>query len=312
MATIKQVGDQLHWIIYCSEDKSKDIVDLILSTTRDERESIRRYYDETYPTNGLMTDIKNSSIQGDLIDLCQKLFMTRGESDAIFLQSSFGTFKNDDDLIFEILFNRPQWLHEKIQSSYSNLEEVNLVQKLESQFSDPFKPQVKTFWNTERRINKTPEHDKCMADAKKLNSVRPRNWFNENDIIRNIFAKDSPEELLLVFRYYYKLNGSSIYEVVDNLPRACKNPMKAFLSNILCPPENFAKAINGAIRGMGTDEKTLNRILTSRYDVDMTYIKKFYYYLFNTSIKEDIIGDTSGEYQRLLLGLLNFQGEEDY
>ena len=52
---------------------------------------------------------------------------------------------------------------------------------------------------------------------------------------------------------------------------------------------------------MGTDEEKLSRVLVSRSDLDMDEIKNIYKNKYNTDLKEDIINDTSGIYQKLCL-----------
>jgi hypothetical protein len=58
-----------------------------------------------------------------------------------------------------------------------------------------------------------------------------------------------------------------------------------------------------AIKGLGTNNTLLNRVLISRNEIDMDEIKDFYQQKYNVTMREDIIGDTSGIYQKLCLFL---------
>ena len=58
-----------------------------------------------------------------------------------------------------------------------------------------------------------------------------------------------------------------------------------------------------AIKGLGTNTALLNRVLIARNEIDMEQINEFYLQNYNVSMKEDIIGDTSGIYQKLCLYL---------
>ena len=69
------------------------------------------------------------------------------------------------------------------------------------------------------------------------------------------------------------------------------------------PHELFAEKIYLAIKGAGTNEEVLSRALVSRFEIDMPLIREMYQYKYNISMKEDIIGDTSGWYQKLCVYL---------
>ena len=65
------------------------------------------------------------------------------------------------------------------------------------------------------------------------------------------------------------------------------------------PHELYAEKINNAIKGFGTNEENLTRVLISRCDIDMPLIREMYEYKYKNSLKDDIINDTSGNYQKL-------------
>ena len=69
------------------------------------------------------------------------------------------------------------------------------------------------------------------------------------------------------------------------------------------PHELFAEKINLAIKGAGTNEEVLSRVLVSRNEIDMPLIREIYQYKYNITLKEDIIDDTSGAYQKLCVHL---------
>lgn len=84
------------------------------------------------------------------------------------------------------------------------------------------------------------------------------------------------------------------------------------VANIRSRPVYFAKEIKKAIKGLGTDEHTLNRIVISRCEVDMKQIKEEYVRLFTTTMEKDVTGDVSGDYRKLLLELIKDPSERVY
>lgn len=74
----------------------------------------------------------------------------------------------------------------------------------------------------------------------------------------------------------------------------------------------FAKEVKKSIKGLGTDEHTLNRIVVSRCEVDMKQIKEEYTRLYSTTMEKDVSGDVSGDYGKLLLELIKDPSERVY
>ena len=84
-----------------------------------------------------------------------------------------------------------------------------------------------------------------------------------------------------------------------------KKLLKTVLYANICPSEYFATRINEAIKGIGTNEKILNRVIVTRSEIDLPIIKEYYKYLYGKDMFEDIKGDVSGDYKKLLTALIN-------
>lgn len=58
------------------------------------------------------------------------------------------------------------------------------------------------------------------------------------------------------------------------------------------------------MKGLGTDDSAVVRILASRSENDMVQIKKAFNLMYNSSLSDFIKSDTSGDYKRLCISLL--------
>ncbi|XP_034032369.1 annexin A2-A-like [Thalassophryne amazonica] len=65
-----------------------------------------------------------------------------------------------------------------------------------------------------------------------------------------------------------------------------------------------ASEIKGSVKGLGTDEETLIEIVCSRSNAELEEIKKAYKELFKKDLDKDVAGDTSGNFAKLLLALV--------
>jgi annexin A7/11 len=82
-----------------------------------------------------------------------------------------------------------------------------------------------------------------------------------------------------------------------------KDIMETVVFAMVSPSEYFAKRVNKAIKGVSTDDKTLIRVLVSRSELDLKYIKHFYKKKINIDIIEEIKSDCSDDYEDLLVEL---------
>jgi hypothetical protein len=70
-------------------------------------------------------------------------------------------------------------------------------------------------------------------------------------------------------------------------------------------PQHDAEVIHKAIQGLGTDEKAINETLGHRSKHEIQEIAKAYEHAYKKSLISDIKGDTSGNYKKLLVALIN-------
>ncbi|VAH69064.1 unnamed protein product [Triticum turgidum subsp. durum] len=70
------------------------------------------------------------------------------------------------------------------------------------------------------------------------------------------------------------------------------------------PARYFAKALHKAMKGLGTSDTTLIRVVVTRAEVDMQYIKAEYHKKYKRSLADAIHSETSGNYRTFLLSLV--------
>jgi annexin A7/11 len=58
------------------------------------------------------------------------------------------------------------------------------------------------------------------------------------------------------------------------------------------------------MKGLGTDDYTLIRVVVTRAETDMQYIKTEFSSIYKKTLEQMISGDTSGNYQLFLLTLV--------
>ena len=71
------------------------------------------------------------------------------------------------------------------------------------------------------------------------------------------------------------------------------------------------KTIYFGIKGACTNEEILSSALASSYELDMAAMRDIYLTKYKVTMKKDIIGDTSGSYQKYAFYSFFFQKNKD-
>lgn len=301
MVDIKEAGDRLYEALG-SKKRDEIILDVIMNTDQQKRLEICKYFRETYGKD-LYGEMKNK-LSGHFKELAIHLFLPYYELVAKFLKKGLRGLSTDESIVFETLTLHNQDELRHIEEAYKKESGKELSKGIEKNFSGTMRKNLLNLLYTPRRVNHNPDKAQCEKYATELIEKGDSNWVGDENLFKNIFICCSPEELVLIGRFYLQKTGNNMLDVVEKKFSA-KNKMlmRELLYNNIIPHELFAEKIYLAIKGLGTNNTSLNRVLVARAGVDMDDIRDVYQWKYNVTIQEDIIGDTSGIYQKLCLYL---------
>ena len=98
----------------------------------------------------------------------------------------------------------------------------------------------------------------------------------------------------------------NLYDAVDDAcSKTTKELLKAIIFAVVIPSHYFAHLLKKSIVGLGTDEETLSRVLVTRHEIDMEFIRNYYKLETKNELVDDIKGDTSGSYLSICTKLAN-------
>ena len=298
MSSVSELTEILHSNLF-GEKKTDLILEILKSTNLQNRIAMAQYYKGVYGQS-LFEDMK-SKIGGDFGNCAAQMFLSPLEFCLHHLKLGL---KKGNECAFEMLTSRSPDELKIIENAYRRDTGKELKNDIKSAFKGAVGNDLLNLFETPRMINAKPKKNECEAYAQKLVETEPKYWTDNEDLFKEIFIQRSPEELILIARYYLKKTGNNLLEVIEKKTKG-KNQMllKEILYNNIMPHEYFAEKIYLAIKGAGTNEEILSRALVSRADLDMPLMREVYLFKYNTPMKDDIIGDTSGDYQKLCLYL---------
>ena len=119
------------------------------------------------------------------------------------------------------------------------------------------------------------------------------------------FCSLSKDELTVIANQYLELSGHTIMQAIEKeFSGDSKKTLKTIVYATLGVSEYFAYRVHDAIKGLGTKDHILIRVLVSRSEIDMPEIKEYYKQTFGKNMYEDVKNDISGEYRNLMLGII--------
>ena len=295
----KNAAERLHTALF-GKNREETCLDIVINNNLEQRLLIAKKYGELFG-NPLYEDMK-SKLSGHFKELCGYCFLTPMEFNAKMLKRGFKGLSVDDELIFEILADHTLEEYKQIQEAYKTETNKELTKDIEKNFSGAIRNNLLNMISTERRVNEEPDKAQCEKLADALINAGEKKWVDDVELFRDVFLLTSPEEMVLVGRYYFQKTQNILIDIIEKkYSGKSKNLLREVVYANIIPHELFAEKIRNSIKGLGTNTAVLNRVLAARRGVDMPQIKEIYQWKYNTTLKDDIKGDTSGTYEKLCL-----------
>jgi hypothetical protein len=299
--SVQEAGDLLYSALD-AKNRDEAVLNVVENTNLDQRLQICNYFAEKYGKS-LYSELK-SKLSGYFKSIAIHLFLHPITFVAKNLKKGLKGFSADETVVLEALTSHTQEELRQIEEAFKAETGKDLSKEIEKNFSGSLKKNLLNLLNVPRGENHNPDKAKCEKLAQLLIDVGEPNWSGDENVFKEVFIQSSPEELVMIGRFYLKKCGNNMLDVIDQkVSGKNKTLLREVLFNNIIPQELYAEKVYLAIKGLGTNNTLLNRVLVARNEIDMDDIKQFYQSKYNVSMREDIMGDTSGIYQTLCLVL---------
>ena len=251
----------------------------------------------------LISDLK-SELRGKLEDAMVALFTEPIEYDCDSLKKAKKGIGTDEDSLIEIITSRPNWMLKKIKDKYKEKYNKDLESAIKSETSGDLQRLLVSILQCRRSENNNPNQAECAAQAKELFDAGEGKWGTDSSIFNKVFTNSSPAEIACMAREYHKIAGHTILEAINKeFSGNAKKCLRSIVYATISPSEYFATRVKDAIKGFGTNDHLLIRVLITRDEIDMPQIKQYYKQLYGTDMVEDIKKDIGGDYRKLMIEL---------
>ena len=278
------------------------LIKIVANRSNAQRQKIKEEYKTAYGRD-LISDLK-SELRGKLEDAMVALFTEPIEYDADSLNRAMKGAGTDEDAVIEIITSRPNWMLKKIKEKFKQKYNKELESAVKSDFHGDLERLLVSILQCKRSENNNPNQSECANLAKELFDAGEKKWGTDSSIFNKIFTGCSPTEIACIAREYHKISGHTILDGIDKeFSGNTKKALRSIVYALISPSEYFATRVQDAIKGFGTNDHLLIRVLITRDEIDMPQIKQYYKQLYGNDMVEDIKKDIGGEYRKLMVEL---------
>ena len=303
MATNQQDSDYLRKAMKGIGCDKKAITDICSHRTNAQRLEIVKAYKASYGRD-LIADLKSGlhvKYEDAIIAFCTDPI----EYDADELRKAMKGMGTNEDTLIEIIASRPAPILAQIKAKFNEKYKRDLEADVKSETSGTLRKLLIALLQCSRSTNTMPNPAQSAAIAAEIHKAGEAKLGTDESVFNKYFCTLSPHELAAVSREYHKLTGHTILQAIDKeFSGDSKKTLRTIVYATLSPSEYFATRVHDAVKGLGTKDHLLIRVIVSRSEIDMPQIKQYYKQLFGKDMYEDVKNDISGEYRELLLGII--------
>ncbi|KJE96569.1 hypothetical protein CAOG_09008 [Capsaspora owczarzaki ATCC 30864] len=279
------------------------IIGVLGARAAHERKRIMISFKQMYGKD-LIKDLK-SELSGNFENAILALLRTRAEFDAWSLRNAMKGAGTNENCLIEIMCTRTNQEIEEIKREYKAMHNRDLEKDLVSETSGHFKRLLVSMATAARDESTTVDMDKARADAAALYAAGEGKWGTDESKFNQILAARSPAHLRAVFDEYPRTSGYAIERSIEReFSGDIKNGLLAVVKSIRNRPAYFAEQLYKSMKGAGTDETTLIRVVISRSEVDLVQIKEEFLRTYNKTLAKMISDDISGDFKRCMIKIV--------
>uniref|UniRef100_A0A673ZP28 Annexin n=1 Tax=Salmo trutta TaxID=8032 RepID=A0A673ZP28_SALTR len=272
------------------------IMKLLTSRSNSQRQQIKAAY-KTLHGKDLVGDLQGE-LGGKFETLVVALMTPPTLYDVTSLRNAIKGAGTDEKVLIEILSSRTAQQVKDITAAYRQEYNKNLEDDVTGDTSGHFRRLLVILL----QVRGQRSRNIVLVYIDTLFSAGERKFGTDEEQFITILGNRSAEHLRRVFAAYMKLAG---YEMEESVKRETSGGLRDLLLAVVkCArsvPAYFAETLYNSMKGAGTDDQTLIRVMVSRSEVDMLDIRADYRRLFAKSLHSAIQGDTSGDYRKALL-----------
>lgn len=265
----------------------KAIINVLSRRTNAQRLEIAVQF-KTLFGKDLIKDLK-SELSGNFENLIVAMMTPLPQFYAKELHDAISGIGTDEDVLIEVLCTLSNREIQIIRQAYQQSYHKNLESDLKGDTAGTFKRLMVALCNAGRDESMMTNLQSATADAQALLQAGELRLGTDESTFNMILCQRNIAQLQLIFQEYQRLTGHDIEKSIKSeFSGDAEDGLLAVVRSVKNQPAFFAKMINKSIKGMGTNDRQLIRLIATRCEIDMVEIKREYQAKYNEPLAEAI------------------------
>jgi hypothetical protein len=280
------------------------IISVVANRTRTELGNVCLEYKTMYGRD-IFEDL-DSEIGGNFLKAVRSRLLPAARYDAESCHNAIAGAGTNEGTLIEILATRSNAEIHAIREQYKTLYKKELEDAIKGDTSGHFKRLLVSLVQGNRDESPSVNQGLADQDAKELHEAGESRWGTDESKFNQILCSRSFAHIAAVSEHYKKYSNVSLLEAVENETSGnLREGMAAIVKSAINRPEYFAERCYHAMKGAGTDDQALIRAIATRCEIDTVQIKEQFARKYKKDLTQFVKDDTSGDYEKLLVKLLN-------
>ncbi|XP_053277742.1 annexin A3a [Pleuronectes platessa] len=275
--------------------KENILVEILTQRSNKQRQLIREAY-EKLTGETLIHDLE-SETRSSMEDVLVALVSTPAEFDCHEVMRAMKGAGSKDSILIDIFASRTNAQIRALNAVYLKETENLLVQDLRKEVSGDFGKALLLLNEAKRDESTSVDRSMARKDANDLHEASEKKWGTDESKFIEILCGRSISQLRQICVEYKKLSDKSLQESIESeMTGELEELLVAIVKCAKSTPAYFAEELHKSMKGGGTDEATLCRIMVSRSEIDMLDIRKSFKEFREYSLLSALDSDLSGDY----------------
>lgn len=281
----------------------RKIIDVLCTRTNRQRIEIAKAFKTCYDRD-LVNEIKRK-FRGDFCDLLVALLTPTNEFYCRELHDAMSQAGTDEDALIQILVTlSSREIYDVSQRYFKNFGKL-LEKDLKAETSGNFKKLLVSLSNGTRDESNVLDLYSARIDAMELKRAGIDKWGTDASTFNRVFCLRNFDQMRLIAQEYEFVTGHPLEkDIKKEFSGDIEDGLLAILRVAQNRPEFFARCLYKSMIGIGTNDKSLTRLIVTRCEIDMMDVKEEFQKKYGKSLKSFVEGDTSGNYRKALLKLI--------
>lgn len=283
-------------------DKNR-LIQVLTHINNAQRQMIRTPYKTKYGKD-LVNELKREC-SGDFEDVMVGLMETPTKYDVLQLHKAVKGLGTKEKILIEILCSRNNEELAAIRNEYQNEYGKTLEQDVIGDTSGTLQRLLVSLLQGNRDESQHVDALKANQDAHKLLAGGEKKFGTDDSIFNSILVTQNFHQLERVFVEYEKITGHGIDKAIEK--EFSGDTKRGFLAIVNCiesKPRYFAKQLYDAMKGLGTRDNDLIRVIISRSEIDLALIRAEFEVMYKKPLVDFIKSDCSGAYRDALISIV--------